>query len=299
MSIDQFLEYLRYERNYSSHTVLSYHKDLLQFRDFVLSECGEFSLSDVDSDLVRMWVVHLMESKMEASSVRRKISALKSFYRFLLKRGAVKKNPLINIISPKLSKKIPIFVKETEMDRLLDKGQFGDGFESVRNKAIINLFYSTGIRRAELLGLKDSDVDFEVSSLKVTGKRNKQRIIPLGDEIRSLLWAYLEERDARIGPGDGFLFVDENGDCLKPASVYKIVKSMLSASTTLAKTSPHVLRHSFATAMLNNGAKLNSVKELLGHSSLASTEIYTHTTFEELNKTYNSAHPRAENKKGG
>ncbi len=299
MAIDQFLEYLRYERNYSSHTVLSYHKDLLQFQSFVLAECGSFVLQEVDSDLVRMWIVSMMEQKMEASSVRRKISALKSFYRFLLKRGVVKKNPLINIISPKLSKKIPIFVKETEMDRLLDDGQFGDGFESIRDKAIINLFYSTGIRRAELLGLKDQDVDFEASTLKVTGKRNKQRIVPLGDEIRSLLWGYLGERDARIGPGNGSFFVNEDGDCLTAAAVYRIVKQLLSASTTLAKTSPHVLRHSFATAMLNNGAKLNSVKELLGHSSLASTEIYTHTTFEELKKTYNSAHPRAENKKGG
>ena len=299
MIIDQFLEYLQYERNYSTHTVLSYKNDLNQFSDFVVRERGDFVLQDIDSDLIRLWIVELMEQRRTPTTVKRKISALKSYYRFLIKRGEVKKNPILNIVGPKSSKKIPNFVKEAEMDFLLDEPSEKNGFESIRDNLIMHLFYATGIRRAELLNLKDQDVDFHASVIKVTGKRNKQRLIPLGEEIKALLLAYLEERDVRIGDCADYFFVKENGEALYPMLIHRIVADKLSGAN-LSKKSPHVLRHTFATSMLNHGSQLNAVKELLGHSSLASTEVYTHITFEELKKSYNSAHPRASQfKKGG
>lgn len=299
MIIDQFLEYLQYERNYSTHTVLSYKKDLAQFSDFVIREHSEFVLDEIDTDLVRMWIVELMEVKNSSATVKRKLSALKSFYKFLLKRGEIKKNPVLTISGPKASKKIPNFVKEAEMNLLLDEEVEDSPFVALRNKAIMHLFYATGIRRAELLGLKDVDVDFYADVIKVTGKRNKQRLIPLGAEVKRVILDYQEERDVRIGCGDGHLFVKQDGEALYPMLLHRIVSKKLS-DANLSKKSPHVLRHTFATTMLNHGAQLNAVKELLGHSSLASTEVYTHTTFEELKKTYNLAHPRASHsKKGG
>jgi len=300
MTIEKFLEYLQYERNYSSHTVLSYRKDLEQFSSFIACECGDFTINTIDSDLIRLWIVNLMEQKNTPSTVKRKLSTVKSYFKFLIRQGVTKKNPTQGITGPKNPKKIPIFVKEADMNTLLDDTSFGEGFAAIRNKTIIHLFYITGIRRAEILELKDSDIDFSTLTLKVTGKRNKQRIIPFGEETHNLLQQYLEERDVRIGIGDGHVFVKEDGEKLYPMLLYRIVKEKLSETTTLSKKSPHILRHTFATALLNHGAELNSVKELLGHSSLAATEVYTHTTFEELKKTYSAAHPRAANsKKGG
>lgn len=299
MIMNRFLEYLQYERNYSTHTVLSYRQDLVQFSDFVVRVRGDFQISAIDSDIVRMWIVEMMEAKSASSTVKRKLSALKSFYRFLLKNGEVRVNPVLNISAPKSSKKLPVFVKEIEMDALLDE-EGDSSFVSLRNQAIMHLFYVTGIRRAELLGLMDSDVDYFSDVIKVTGKRNKQRLIPIGGELKALLQAYQEERDVRIGCGGGHLFLKADGEPMYPMLVQRIVSGRLE-NANLAKRSPHVLRHTFATAMLNNGAQLNAVKELLGHSSLASTEVYTHTTFEELKRTYNSAHPRVGQtfKKGG
>lgn len=299
MKIDQFLEYLQYERNYSTHTVLSYNKDLLQFSIFVQQRLGDYSIAQIDGELIRNWIVELMDQKRTPATVKRKLSTLKSYFRFLVQRGDVKINPILNISGPKSSKKIPSFVKESEMNIVLDDSAGDSGFEAIRNHAIIHLFYATGIRRAELINLKDQDVDFYTSVIKVTGKRNKQRLIPIGEEITKLLSEYLEERDVRIGCTDGHLFVKSDGEELYPMLVHRIVSSKL-AGATLSRKSPHVLRHTFATSMLNHGAQLNSVKELLGHGSLASTEVYTHTSFEELKKSYNAAHPRVGTiKKGG
>lgn len=300
MIFDPFLEYLQYERNYSTHTVLSYHNDLSQFSDFAASVRDDISVEEIDSDLIRLWLVSLMEQNLSPLSVKRKLSALKSYFRYLLKSGLVKKNPVMAISGPKSVKKIPSFVKEDEMNLLLDEVLEADSdFVQLRNNTIIHLFYLTGIRRAELIGLKDQDVDFSANVIKVTGKRNKQRIIPIGGELKELLVRYLEERDVRVGFCDGHVFVKEDGEAVYPMLVHRLVKSKL-AGVKLERKSSHVLRHTFATTMLNNGAQLNSVKELLGHSSLASTEVYTHTTFEELKKTYNTAHPRAgHSKKGG
>ena len=298
MLIDSFLDYLRYERNYSNYTIGAYSKDLRQFEDYVKKyKEGIFDPVDVDTDLVRNWVVVLMDEKLSPVSVNRKLSSLKSFFKFLMKQGCISVNPLRLITGPKTKKPLPYFVKDKEMEFLLDGDGFGEDFEGVRNRLMLELLYDTGIRRSELIGMQDSDVDCESMQIRVTGKRNKQRLIPFAEGLKNLIQAYTEVRNREVGSESGCFFVRKNGEQLSAGIVYTIVKDKLSEIPTLAKRSPHVLRHSFATSMLNNGAELNAVKEILGHSSLASTSVYTHTTFEELKKVYH-AHPRAK-KEGG
>ena len=296
MLIESFLGYIRYEKKYSSHTVLSYKNDLFQFRDFVTKEIGEFAPEKIDRDIVRNWVVVLVENGEAPRTVSRKISALRSFFKYLVIQKKITDTPIRNIQLPKIRKRLPSFVKQGEMDLLLDEVDFGSGFRAVRDKLIITMFYSTGIRRAELIGLRDVDVDLMASTIKVTGKRNKQRIIPFGRELRTMIEEYLSIRAKEIGGGYPYFFIKEDGDALYPQLVDRVVTHYLETVCSLTKKSPHVLRHTFASAMLNNGAELNSVKALLGHSSLASTEVYTHITFEELKKSYKQAHPRAERK---
>lgn len=291
--IGSFLDYLRYERNYSNCTVSAYSKDLAQFEEYVKeNQEGIFNPRDIDADIVRCWAVSLLDNKLAVASVNRKLSSLKSFFKFLMKRGEISANPLRLVVGPKAKRPLPCFVKEGEMDLLLDGDGFDEGFEGVRNRLILEVLYDTGVRRAELIGIKDTDVDFENSQIKVTGKRNKQRLIPFADRLKDLMLAYLEVRDREVGTTCGYLFVRKTGEPLSVGIVYNTVRKILSDIPALARRSPHVLRHSFATSMLNNGAELNAVKELLGHSSLASTSVYTHTTFEELKKVYH-AHPRA------
>lgn len=298
MLIDSFLDYLRYERNYSNYTVGAYSKDLRQFEDYVKKyKEGIFDPVDVDTDLVRNWVVVLMDEKLSPVSVNRKLSSLKSFFKFLMKQGSISVNPLRLITGPKTKKPLPYFIKDKEMEFLLDGDGFGEDFEGVRNRLMLEMLYDTGIRRSELIGMQDSDVDCESMQIRVTGKRNKQRLIPFAEGLKNLIQAYTEVRNREVGSESGWFFVRKNGEQLSVGIVYTIVKDKLSEIPTLAKRSPHVLRHSFATSMLNNGAELNAVKEILGHSSLASTSVYTHTTFEELKKVYH-AHPRAK-KEGG
>ena len=298
MLIDSFLDYLRYERNYSNYTIGAYSKDLRQFEDYVKKyKEGIFDPVDVDTDLVRNWVVVLMDEKLSPVSVNRKLSSLKSFFKFLMKQGSISVNPLRLITGPKTKKPLPYFVRDKEMELLLDGDGFDEDFEGVRDRLVLEMLYDTGIRRSELIGIQDSDVDFGAMQIRVTGKRNKQRLIPFAEGLKNLIQAYTEVRNREVGSESGWFFVRKNGEQLSAGIVYTIVKKKLSEIPTLAKRSPHVLRHSFATSMLNNGAELNAVKELLGHSSLASTSIYTHTTFEELKKVYH-AHPRAQ-KEGG
>ncbi|WP_195374070.1 tyrosine-type recombinase/integrase [Parabacteroides leei] len=298
MLIDSFLDYLRYERNYSNYTIGAYSKDLRQFEDYVKRyKEGIFDPVDVDADLVRGWVVSLMDEKLSPVSVNRKLSSLKSFFKFLMKQGSISVNPLRLITGPKTKKPLPYFIKDKEMELLLDGDGFGEDFEGVRNRLMLEMLYDTGIRRSELLGMRDSDVDCGTMQIRVTGKRNKQRLIPFAEGLKNLIEAYTEVRNREVGSESGWFFVRKNGEQLSVSIVYTIVKDKLSEIPTLAKRSPHVLRHSFATSMLNNGAELNAVKEILGHSSLASTSVYTHTTFEELKKVYH-AHPRAK-KEGG
>ena len=298
MLIDSFLDYLRYERNYSNYTIEAYSKDLRQFEEYVkLNKESIFVPGDVDADLVRSWIVSLMDEKISPVSVNRKLSSLKSFFKFLMKQGSISVNPLRLITGPKTKKPLPYFVRDKEMELLLDGDGFDEDFEGVRDRLILEMLYDTGIRRSELIGIQDSDVDFGAMQIRVTGKRNKQRLIPFAEGLKNLIQAYTEVRNREVGSESGWFFVRKNGEQLSAGIVYTIVKKKLSEIPTLAKRSPHVLRHSFATSMLNNGAELNAVKELLGHSSLASTSVYTHTTFEELKKVYH-AHPRAQ-KEGG
>ena len=300
--IEDFIDYLRYERNYSSKTTEFYQADLEAFKRFYEATDDSLSWAEMPADIVRQWVVEMMDKGNVATSVRRRLSSLRSFYKFLLRRGLVTKDPVHNIQGPKVEKKLPSYVRETEMDRLFDGDFFSEDYTGFRDRMILLTFYSTGIRLSELVGLNDRDVDLDQMQLKVTGKRNKQRIIPYGDEYGDSLRQYLAERDAfakQSETTDTSLFLDEKSkQRITSAKVRKIVKKYLSMVTTQQRNSPHVLRHTFATAMLNHQADLQSVKELLGHESLSTTEIYTHTTFEQLKEMYNQAHPRAKTKGG-
>lgn len=293
MLTNSFLDYLRYERNYSEKTVSAYGEDLLQLEEFAREEAGDFNPVEVKPDLIREWIVSLMDKGYTSTSVNRKLSSLRSFYKYLLRQGRVEVDPLRKISGPKNKKTLPSFLKESEMNKLLDDTDFGDGFKGCRDRLVIEMFYATGMRLSELIDLDDKDVDFSASLLKVTGKRNKQRLIPFGDELRDTMLAYVDVRNETVSERSGAFFIRENGERLYKNLVYNLVKRNLSKVVTLKKRSPHVLRHTFATTMLNNEAELGAVKELLGHSSLATTEIYTHTTFEELKKVYKQAHPRA------
>ena len=294
MLIDSFLKYLRFERNYSEKTIISYGIDLREFERYLKEEVdAELDLTTVHADNVRNWIVRLMDNGCVVASVNRKLSSLRSFYRFLLRKKAISVNPLLKISGLKKKKTLPSFLKVEEMDRILDETSFGEGFEGCRDRMILEMFYATGMRLSELIGLNDADVDFSARLIKVTGKRNKQRLIPFGDELSDDLLKYIKVRNEALPEREKALFVLSNGNRMYPAAVYKLVRRNLSKVVTLKKKSPHVLRHTFATAMLNDNAELRAVKELLGHESLATTEIYTHTTFEELKKVYKQAHPRA------
>lgn len=290
---DSFLDYLRYERNYSDDTVKAYGEDIRQFQEFGGEDVGLQSPSEVVVDVVREWMIHLMNLGYATTSVNRKLSSLRSYYKYLLRKGEVKVDPLRKITGPKNKKNLPVFVKESEMNRLLDDEDFGEEFEGCRDHLVIAMFYATGMRLSELIGLDDGDVDFAASVIKVTGKRNKQRLIPFGEELRVEMEAYVKQRDESVPVRSGAFFVRKTGERLYPNIVREIVTRNLSKVVTVKKRSPHVLRHTFATSMLNHEAELGAIKELLGHESLATTEIYTHTTFEELKKVYNQAHPRA------
>ncbi len=291
---EKFIDYLRYEKSYSSHTEISYLNDIIQFEEFIKAKDDNLSLTSVDNDIVRIWMSGLIEQGLKPSTVNRKLSSLKSFFEYLNKSGIIEKSPIKSLSGPKLNSKIPSFVNERQMDEILDDNTiFPEGFRGVRDQFIIEFLYLTGVRRAELISLKDSDIDFANCIIKVTGKRNKQRLIPFSDLTKDKLKKYIQIRDKEIENKSPFLFVKEDGKTMYPKLVYRIINTYLNSISTLSKKSPHVLRHSFATVMLNNGAEINSIKELLGHSSLSSTEIYTHVTFEEMNKTYQNAHPRA------
>ena len=291
--VNQFLAYLSYERNRSLATVSSYRKDLEAFQKFVQAQDSTLSWADVDADLVRDWMAEMMNEGQRATSINRRLSALRSFYRFALARNLVKSDPVQGVIGPKKDKPLPQFLKEKEMDELLQEDFWTDCYEDVRDRMIIMTFYETGIRLAELMNLCDGDVDFMSGQLKVTGKRNKQRLIPFGTELSQALQHYMGVRDAQAVRHSAALFLANDGQQMTADAIRYRVKKYLSLVSTLKKRTPHVLRHTFATAMLNHKAGIESVKKLLGHESLSTTEIYTHTTFEQLKREYLNAHPRA------
>ena len=291
--VDLFLDYLKLERNYSPATVKHYRDDLKEFERFFQELELQLSWETIDSDIVRRWMEAMMDRGNVASSVNRRLSALRSFYRYALRRNLIEKDPVHGIQGPKRKRPLPQFLKEAEMDRLLDENMWTDCYKDVLARTIIVTFYETGIRISELIGLNDKDVDYINCEIKVTGKRDKQRIIPFGDELSETLISYQHRRNAEMKCESEAFFRTEKGERVTDAQVRQIVKTNLSKVSTLKKRSPHVLRHTFATAMLNHEAGLESVKKLLGHESLSTTEIYTHTTFEQLKKVYKNAHPRA------
>ncbi len=290
---DSFLKYLLFERNYSEKTIISYGTDLDEFEVYFKGVDEELDFTKVDADLIRGWVLSLMEEGCAETTVNRKLSSLRSFYRYLLRQKAVAVDPAAKVVGPKKKKPLPVFLRDEDMDSLLEENGFAQTFEGIRDRTMLDVFYSTGIRRAELIALKDADVDFSSLVIKVTGKRNKQRLIPFGVRLKEVLESYLAERNRFYAGACETFFIRKQGEPLSPSSVNYIVKRYLSRVVTLKKKSPHVLRHTFATTMLNHHAELEAVKELLGHESLTTTEVYTHTTFEELKQVYEQAHPRA------
>ncbi|MDQ2178228.1 tyrosine-type recombinase/integrase [Marinifilum sp. D714] len=288
---ESFLSYLQYEKRYSAHTILSYDCDLTQFFEFY-SSADEIEVEDITFKDVRRWIVFLMNEGKTSRTVNRKLSSLKSFFKYLLRESVIDSNPMDRVVGPKQGKKLPGFVAEHAM-QVLREIDFGEGFEGVRDQLVIEMFYQTGMRLSELMNLKESDFDRSASLVKVLGKRNRERIIPVSESLVKLLDQYLDLRFKTFGNLDGFLFVTKKGVPVYEKLLYRIVTKHLSKITTMTKRSPHVLRHTFATHLLNNGAELNAVKELLGHSNLSATQIYTHTTFERLNNIYKQAHPRA------
>lgn len=291
--VNEFLQYLQYEKNYSFHTVLSYRTDLYQFCDFLVIKPQEINTLNVNSQQIQQWTLLLISTKISARSLSRKISTLKSFWKFLLVRGLATQDPTLKIILPKTKKPIPAFFKEKEMDSALDNKSNPNDFETTRDLLIISIFYQTGIRLAELISIEDKDIDLINGNLRVTGKRNKQRIIPISNSLCKEISEYIELRNNKLEILSVNLFLRENGQKLYPKLIYNIVHNTMSEVSSLHKRSPHVLRHTFATSILNGGADINAVKDLLGHSSLAATQVYTHTSFEELNNIYKHAHPRA------
>ena len=294
--IRDFLNYLSLEKAYSPHTVKSYEGDLLEFGAYLEHAESGLGVRDADADLVRGWAMALMASGKKATSVNRKLSTLRTFYKYLLRKGEIAVSPMQNVCGPKKAKPLPQFVREDDMERMLLVTGRGTAWREVREHVVLQLFYETGIRLSELVGLDDADIDFGRMAIKVTGKRNKQRVVPIGVGLAESLREYMGVRDRQclVCPAHPSpLFVTDKGQRVSPHWVYRLVRRNLSQVVTLKKRSPHVLRHTFATVMLNNEAELGAVKELMGHASVSTTQIYTHTTFEELKKAYSKAHPRA------
>ncbi len=291
---ESFLQYILVEKGYSQHTVRSYQNDLDQFYAFLGKSGGEVLPEEITSYNIRAWIVNMMDGGISPSSVHRKISCLRVWFKYLRKEGFATHDPMEKVVLPKRKKKLPVFVSENAMGNLLDKLEFDNDYSGIRNRTLIEMFYLTGMRRAELIGLKLNDVDLSSCTVKVTGKRNKQRIIPIIKSFVPDLEEYLKIRSETFTSGTmDWFFLTDSGNKLYDKYVYNTVRNYLSMVTTIDKKSPHVLRHTFATHMLNHGADLNSIKELLGHANLSATQIYTHNTFEKLKKVYKQAHPRA------
>lgn len=290
-----FLQYIRYEKRLSHHTVTAYAKDMEQFGTFLATECNVDQSEKADYRQIRSWIVSLVESGLDKTSVNRKIATLRSYYNFLLRRKVIPFDPMTKVQALKASKKLPVYVEEKPMEALLNDVEFPNTFDGIRDKLVLELLYGTGIRLSELIGLKITDVNLYEKNITVLGKRNKHRIVPLTQPLFELIQQYVQLKDEFFaGQADPtYLIVSDKGIAAYPVLIQRIVKRHLNVVTTLEKKSPHVLRHSFATHLLNRGADLNAIKDLLGHSSLAATQVYTHTSLEQLKKTYDQAHPKA------
>jgi len=288
-----FLQYITFERRYSKHTQIAYQKDLEQFFEYVQKIYDISSIHNVKHIHIRAWIVSLIQENITTKSINRKLSCLKSFFKFVLKRGGLQTNPMAKIISPKLGKRLPVFVDQKSINQLFEDISFSDNYEGFRDRMILELLYLTGIRRAELIGLKRSDLDINAKLLKVLGKGKKERLIPLTNGLKENLTLYLNLLDKEFEGASSYLFLTKKGKQLYPKLVYLIVKRNLAQVTSIEQKSPHVLRHSFATHLSNNGAELNAIKELLGHNSLSATQVYTHNSIDRLKSVYQKAHPKA------
>ncbi len=291
----RFLDYITYEKRYAPHTITAYRSDLDQFSAFVSEQYGIDDINKVDHAMIRSWVVSLMEAGVKPRTVNRKITTLKSYYKFMIREGLMAENPAARVSSPKVSTRLPAFVEEASMEDLFQNVDFGQGYSAARDRLIMELFYMTGMRLSELIHLREGDIDLGAGVMKVTGKRNKQRLIPFNGKMSAMISDYLNIRQSAFpGSGQGsWLLLTGKGEKLYPRMVYRLVRHYLSQVTTISRRSPHVIRHTFATHMLNHGADLNAIKEILGHASLAATQVYTHNTIEKLKSIYQSAHPRA------
>ena len=288
MYLEDFINYIKSEKRFSKHTITSYKTDLIQFFNYIEAECQITNPKDVSFKLIRNWISSLLENNLKSTSVNRKISSLKSYYKFLLVSNYVETNPTLKLISPKSSKRLPVFVEKDNMDSLFDKDFFEVSYEGKRDKLIIELFYFTGMRLSELINIKTSDIDKVNSQIKVIGKRNKERLIPITFNTLKDLNEFVNFYEI-----ENFLFAEGNGKKLYSKKVYRIVNKYLAKISSIKKKSPHVLRHSFATHMLNNGADINAIKEILGHSNLSATQIYTHNSIKKLKNVHKQAHPKA------
>ncbi len=288
MYLVDFINYIKSEKRFSKHTITSYETDLNQFFNYIKAECQITNPKDVSFKLIRNWISSLLENNLKSSSVNRKISSLKSYYKFLLVSNHVETNPTLKLISPKSSKRLPVFVEKDNMDSLFDKDFFEDNYEGKRDKLIIELFYFTGMRLSELINIKTTDIDKVNSQIKVIGKRNKERLIPITFNTLKDLNEFINFYEI-----ENYLFTEANGKKMYSKKVYRIVNKYLAKISSIKKKSPHVLRHSFATHMLNNGADINAIKEILGHANLSATQIYTHNSIKKLKNVHKQAHPKA------
>lgn len=292
--IQTFLDYLKFQKRYSQHTIVSYQNDLVNFFDFIEIQFATSSLIEIKPSFVRSWLANLKEKRLESKSINRKISTLKSFFKYQLKQGLLQTSPMATILSAKVKKRLPQFVAEADINTLFNYVEFSDDWNGKTSRLIFQLLYNTGIRQAELINLKEAHIDSRNGTIKVLGKGNKERILPVSNELTQLIQQYIAVKRNGFDLADTeILLVNDKGKKLYPKYIYNVVKKYLSTVTTIDKKSPHVLRHTFATHLMNNGADINAVKELLGHSSLSATQIYTHNTIEKLKEVHNKAHPKA------
>jgi len=293
-SLQPFLDFLKFEKRYSIHTIVSYEHDITDFSDYVDLQFGGASVGQISHGFVRSWLASLKENGLTAKTINRKISSLKSFFKYYLKTGAIETSPMAKVISPKIGKRLPVFVKEEDTVRLVQAlDSSTEDWKTLNAKMLVTIFYATGMRLSELINLKEKQVDYSNSQIKVLGKGNKERIIPVSREVAAMIREYTELKKKEFEMAEDMLLVTEKGKKMYPKYAYLLVNKLLGQASTLDKKSPHVLRHTFATHLMNNGADLNAVKELLGHSSLASTQVYTHNTIEKLKDIHKKAHPKA------
>jgi integrase/recombinase XerC len=292
-SIQSFVDYLKFEKRYSEHTIRSYHDDLIQFSDFLLQQFGKPALKEISSSMVRSWLADLKGGKISSKSINRKISSLKSFFKYKLRTGELDQTPMSTIINPKIGRRLPVYVEEKDMQTLFNFVEFPDDWQGHTDKLLIGMFYNTGMRLSELINLRQRQVNFSSRTIKVLGKGNKERVIPISEQLVVQIKEYLQQKKTGAENEDAFLLINRKGKKLYPKYAYLAVKKYLGKITTIDKKSPHVLRHTFATHLTNGGADLNSVKELLGHSSLAATQLYTHNTIGKLKDAYKKSHPKA------